>query len=109
VYRHHKCGTIRDEMDAKQFHRISRALADPTRMQILEGIAASKEMACAILNHKCDVSQPTISHHLKELSAAGLIKSRRQAKSHFFRLDRKLWAAYLAEMRRRIPAVRRNN
>jgi ArsR family transcriptional regulator len=96
-------------MNANQFHRISRALGDRTRMEILQRIAASKEMACAVLIHKCDVSQPTISHHLKELSAAGLIKSRRQSKFHFFRLDRKLWAAYLAEMRRRIPAARGNS
>lgn len=109
VYRPRKCGTIRDEMNANHFHRISRALADPTRMEILQQIASSKETACAVLIHNCDVSQPTISHHLKELSAAGLIKSRRQAKFHFFRLDRKLWAAYLGEMRRRIPAVRKKS
>ena len=96
-------------MNAKQFHRISRVLADRTRMEILQRIAASKEMACAVLINKCDVSQPTISHHLKELSTAGLIRSRRQSKFHFFRLDRKLWTAYLAEMRRRIPAARRNS
>jgi len=87
-----------------QFHRISRALADPRRLEILERIASEKEVACAILAGESDVSQATISHHLKELAGAGLIHPRREAKFCFYRLDRKIWAAYLAEMRRRIPA-----
>ena len=53
------------------------------------------------------MSQPTISHHLKELSVAGLIKPRREAKFCYYRLERKVWADYLAEMRRRIPGRRK--
>jgi ArsR family transcriptional regulator, arsenate/arsenite/antimonite-responsive transcriptional repressor len=90
-------------MDAEQFHRISKALADPRRVEILERIAAQKETACAVLASDAEVSQPTISHHLKELSNAGLIRARREAKFCFYQLDRKVWAEYLAEMRRRIP------
>jgi len=95
-------------MDADQFHRISRALADPRRMEILERIASEAEVACACLANESAVSQPTISHHLKELTAAGLIKPRREAKFFFYRVDRRLWAEYLAEMRRRIPIRRRS-
>jgi len=90
-------------MDADQFTRVSRALADPRRMEILEHIANSTEVACGALASQSDVSQPTISHHLKELTVAGLIKPRREAKFCFYSLDRKVWADYLAEMRRRIP------
>jgi ArsR family transcriptional regulator, arsenate/arsenite/antimonite-responsive transcriptional repressor len=90
-------------MDAGQFHRISKALADPRRVEILERIATQKETACAVLASDAEVSQPTISHHLKELSNAGLIRARREAKFCFYQLDRKVWAEYLAEMRRRIP------
>jgi len=75
-------------------------------MEILERIASQKEIACAILAQDANVSQPTISHHLKELSTAGLIQPRREAKFCFFRLDRKIWKEYLAEMRRRVPAGR---
>ncbi len=94
-------------MDTEQFHRISRALADPRRVEILERIAAGKETACSVLANKAEVSQPTISHHLKELANAGLILPRREAKFCFYRLDRKIWAEYLAEMRRRIPVRRK--
>ena len=93
-------------MDAEQFNRVTRALADPRRMEILQRIASSDEVACSVLATESDVSQPTVSHHLKELSAAGLIQPRREAKFCFYRLDRKLWSAYLAEMRRRIPSRR---
>lgn len=94
-------------MDSPQFNRISRALADPRRMEILRRIASEAEVACATLAGESAVSQPTISHHLKELSNAGLITPRRQAKFCFYRLNRRAWAEYLAEMRRRIPVRRR--
>jgi ArsR family transcriptional regulator len=91
-------------MESGQFHRIARALSDPRRMEILERIANQCEVACSVLASEADVSQPTISHHLKELSAAGLVKPRREAKFFFYSLDRKVWADYLAELRRRVPA-----
>lgn len=98
-----------DAMEAEQFNRISRALADSRRMAILERIAAHSEVACTALASESQVSQPTISHHLKELSTAGLIKPRREAKFCFYHLDRKVWAEYLAEMRLRIPIGRRRS
>jgi ArsR family transcriptional regulator len=91
-------------MDREQFNRISRALADPRRMEILERIAGEAEVACSALADESEVSQPTISHHLKELATAGLIEPRRQAKFCFYHLNRSVWAEYLAEMRRRIPS-----
>lgn len=96
-------------MEAEQFSRISRALADPRRMEILERIAGESEVGCAALANESQVSQPTISHHLKELSGAGLIKPRKEAKFCFYRLQREVWAEYLAEMRRRIPIGRRKS
>ena len=89
-------------MDPAQFTRISKALADPTRMEILERIAAENELACSSLAGECQVSQPTISHHLKELAAAGLISTRREGKFYFYQLDRKLWAEYLSTLRKRV-------
>jgi ArsR family transcriptional regulator len=98
---------MKEAMQPEQFNLISRALADPRRLDILERIASEKELGCAALASESDVSQPTISHHLKELSTAGLIHSRREAKFCFYRLDRGVWAQYLSEMRRRIPARRK--
>jgi ArsR family transcriptional regulator len=94
-------------VDTEQFNRITKALADPRRMDILERIASEKEAACAALTSESTVSQPTLSHHLKELSTAGLITPRREAKFCFYRFERNVWGEYLAEMRRRIPDRRR--
>jgi ArsR family transcriptional regulator len=92
-------------MDLDQFQRISKALADPQRLAILERIATDPEVACAALCEQFPVSQATISHHVKELSNAGLIRVRRQAKFVYYRLETKAWNAYLAEMKRRIPSA----
>jgi ArsR family transcriptional regulator len=91
-------------MEPDQFHRISKALADPQRLAILERIATTPEIACASLCEQFPVSQATISHHVKELASAGLVKARRQAKFVFYKLQTRVWHAYLAEMKRRIPA-----
>ena len=95
-------------MDADRFHRITRALADPTRMEILGRIASEAEVGCATLADESTVSQPTISHHLKALSNAGLIVQRREAKFCFYRFNRNVWAEYVAEMRRRVPVRKRS-
>ena len=91
-------------MDREQFHRISKALSDPSRFEILEHIASAEgEEACSALTDKCPLSQATISHHVKELVNAGLVKVRRKAKFNFYKLRDDVWADYLAEMGRRVP------
>lgn len=97
-----------DYMEPAQFHRITKALADPRRLSILERIAGRKEIGCASLCEESPVSQATMSHHLKELVNAGLVKERRQAKFVFYQLQAKVWSQYLAELRRRIPAKGRS-
>jgi ArsR family transcriptional regulator len=90
-------------MDDTQFHRIAKALADRTRFEILERIAQAGEEACAKLNEQLKISPATISHHVKELSTAGLLEARREAKFSYYRVRRETWRAYLQELKRRIP------
>jgi ArsR family transcriptional regulator len=78
-----------------QIVSIARALADPTRFEIFQQIAAGDCVACSDLREHLDVSAPTISHHLKELEAAGLIKSERAGKFVNLTLRRDLWRAYV--------------
>jgi ArsR family transcriptional regulator len=91
-------------MSPERFHRISKALADPRRLQILQSIAAGDEVACSSLCRKSTVSQATMSHHLKDLVNAGLVTARREAKFVFYRFQQPVWSKYLAEMQRRIPS-----
>jgi len=84
-------------LKSEQFHRITKALADPRRYEILRDIARSDEAACKDLRCHFPISAATLSHHIKELSTAGLIEVRREAKFLHIRLRRKLWKAYLTE------------
>lgn len=85
---------------SEQFHRITKALADPRRYEILKDIARSEEVACSDLRRHFPISAATLSHHIKELSTAGLIQVRREAKFLHIRLRRPSWKAYLKELAR---------
>jgi ArsR family transcriptional regulator, arsenate/arsenite/antimonite-responsive transcriptional repressor len=85
-------------MDAKQFNRISKALADPRRYEILTRIARRNELACNDLRCNLPISAATLSHHLKELANAGLIDVRREAKFVHMKLRRDVWSQYLAKL-----------
>ena len=65
-------------MERKELARISKALSDPTRLQIYEGICAHKEMFCGQVVKKLGLTPGTISHHLKILAEANLIATRRE-------------------------------
>ena len=64
-------------MDRAQIEKISKALADGTRLKIFEAISASKCITCGEIVSLRGVTPATVSHHLKILSEAGLIASRR--------------------------------
>ena len=65
-----------------------KALADPTRLEILRlvGAQVGPTCVCDIVDH-FDLSQPTISHHLKILREAGLVTQSRVGIWSFYALD----------------------
>jgi ArsR family transcriptional regulator len=64
-------------MNTKQIERISKALADQTRLRIFQAISARCDLTCGELVTLRGVTPATISHHLKILSDAGLIECRK--------------------------------
>lgn len=73
----------REPIDADEAERLSavfKALADPVRLRLLSliGACADGEVCVCDLTTPFDLSQPTISHHLKVLREAGLISSQRR-------------------------------
>jgi len=64
-----------DEEDAVALARTLKALADPTRIRLLSMIAAHEggEACVCDLIEPVGLSQPTVSHHLKQLTEAGLV------------------------------------
>lgn len=87
-------------MDDAHFHRITKALADPRRYELLQRIASSKEVACNDIRCEFPISAATLSHHVKELANAGLIDIRKDAKYIHMRLRRGLWKKYLTRLGR---------
>ncbi|MFD1734095.1 ArsR/SmtB family transcription factor [Deinococcus malanensis] len=66
-------------------HDVLRALADPTRQQILEFLLRVEEARrrgecfAGTISQALGLSQPTISHHMKVLVDAGLVSAKRKA------------------------------
>lgn len=65
-------------MKRSAVEKISRALADETRLKIFEAISANDHMTCGQIVALRGVTPATVSHHLKILSEAGLIACRRE-------------------------------
>src|SRR5438128_2567454 len=63
-----------DDPDARLF----AAMGDPSRLSILLQLAADGTVCACDLSICCEVAQPTVSHHLKVLREAGLIKGERR-------------------------------
>lgn len=62
-----------------------KALADPTRVRILNLLARSPELCVCDMNASFDLSQPTISHHLSLLKKAGLVECEVRGRWCFYR------------------------
>jgi len=59
------------------------ALADPTRLSIVRQLASEQAVCACDFTECCNVSQPTISHHLKVLREAGVIATQRRGTNVF--------------------------
>ncbi len=66
--------------------RLLAALADPTRLAIVRQLAADTETCACDFTSCCDVSQPTVSHHLRVLREAGVVVSERIGQRIYYRL-----------------------
>lgn len=58
--------------------QLLQALAHPTRLAIVRELAGADRVCACDFTDCCDVSQPTVSHHLRILREAGVIESERR-------------------------------
>jgi ArsR family transcriptional regulator len=63
-------------VDESRVVKVARAIADPTRYRMLQEIRAAGEMTCSELQARFTLSQATVSHHIKTLQQAGLLRIR---------------------------------
>lgn len=75
--------------EAERMAAVAKALADPVRLQLVDVLRkhAGKVCVCELVP-LFDLSQPTVSHHLKVLRAAGIVDSERRG----------LWAYYYVRL-----------
>ncbi len=81
-----------------QFRAITKAISDARRYRILQNIANQENCTCASLRKDSRIAAATLSHHLKELEAAGLITIGRKGKFALPSFQRKVWKKYLARL-----------
>lgn len=77
-----------------------KALADPVRLQLLSIIAGSPDSEACVcdMTELVDVSQSTVSHHLKVLVDAGLLTRQRRGTWAWFKLEQSAAAPALKEL-----------
>jgi ArsR family transcriptional regulator len=87
-------GTL-DAEEAQALARMFKALGDPTRVRLLSLIAAHPEREACIcdLIEPVGLSQPTVSHHMKQLVDAGLVVREQRGRWAFYRLVEKTLTA----------------
>jgi ArsR family transcriptional regulator len=74
------------EPEAEELAARFKALADPTRVSILNRLSQADCVCVCDLTAAFDLSQPTISHHLRILREAGLVEASRRGTWAYYRL-----------------------
>lgn len=67
------------EINTKETATVFKALGDETRLRILQLLTTGEKCACKLLE-EIQVTQPTMSHHMKILCDAGLVVGRKEGK-----------------------------
>ena len=79
---------------ATEIADLLKAVADPTRLQILAMIAETenKEACVCDFTGPLSLTQPTVSHHIKKLSEVGLVNRERRGTWVWYSLNRERWS-----------------
>lgn len=67
-------------MNDVELIQVLKAIADPVRFRMIQQIASAGELSCSELGESFDLSQPTISHHLRILCDAHVLVGRTDGK-----------------------------
>jgi ArsR family transcriptional regulator len=79
----------------KQLEKIAKALSDANRLRILQHISKKGGCGqCADIQDILDLTQPSISHHIKILVEAGLIEPQKEGRNHKYNLNERLVEDY---------------
>jgi ArsR family transcriptional regulator, virulence genes transcriptional regulator len=86
--------TVSSEVDRRRFAAVGRALADPKRLCVLESLSIG-ELSVSDLSVRVGCQVPNMSQHLAVLRSAGLVTTRRDGNTVYYRLsDQRVLEAY---------------
>jgi ArsR family transcriptional regulator len=80
-------------METAKMSRICKALAEPSRLEIVLLLSKGEKCGCELLE-QLRISQPTLSHHMKVLGECGLVEVRKDAKWSRYSLKCEEWIAF---------------
>lgn len=94
--------------DSVRAARLFHALADDTRLDIVELLTKGEQCVCD-LTDRLDMGQSRLSFHLRTLKDAGLVKDRREGRWNYYSLDREALdeiAQIVQDLKRRVSGQR---
>lgn len=78
--------------------KILRALSDGNRLNIVSAIAKSEKICAHDLLEGLDITQPTLSHHMKVLADSGIVDTVKDGRRRYYAIDREVAAEFLESM-----------
>ncbi|HEY9627129.1 MAG: helix-turn-helix transcriptional regulator [Oscillatoriophycideae cyanobacterium NC_groundwater_1537_Pr4_S-0.65um_50_18] len=78
--------------DTEQRAKIFASLADPTRLGIVELLSVQGEMSSSEIANQAEISLALLCHHSKILSESGLVHTRKDGQTRYYRLNQDLLA-----------------
>ena len=93
-------------LSLKQIEKISKALGDSNRLKILQHISKKGGCGqCSEIQDVLDLTQPSISHHIKILIEAELIEPEKEGRNHKYTLNDALIKEYAATVREQLKSI----
>ena len=69
---------------------ICKALGDHKRLQIIQMLSDGEKCGCKLLE-AFEITQPTLSHHMRILCECGLVNDRKEGKWHHYSINTEVW------------------
>jgi ArsR family transcriptional regulator len=86
-------------LSERQMRLIAKALADPRRYEILRRLGNERSTRCRDMLECAEISPATLSHHMKGLETAGLVRSEREGKFVRYFPQRRMLVSYLNRLK----------
>ncbi len=85
-------------MEKKEIVSVCKALSDENRLRMIELLSSEEKCGCKLLE-AFDITQPTLSHHMRVLTECGLVHDRKEGKWHYYSLNKERFKEFIQLIR----------